>query len=415
MLNFYHHSSISKKSDEIVRTPLNTRQDARFNFNKFIKILALLALVCAYATGYFFRTNESMNAIKRNFPDGEISKVGSAPPAYKITAAGHPESEKLLVIGRTNGWGGPLEIGVVIGKAGNIEDVLVLSHKETPTFYKSLISQRFFEQFSDKSLSAPLLIGKDIDAVGGATISSRAFAKAVLQGAHWVGRHEYNLEIEEAPEELPIGANEFMLIVLYAIVLLGAIKKFGVLRKIVLLFSLGFVGFYMNSPISVSNFSAILLGYFHSVYEQSFWWLLVVGTLLLTMIYGRNLYCSWMCPFGAMQEFITLIGGVRLRLSKKIIQVTNYSVYFFFWLALMIAFLTSNPALVAYEPFATLFGFKGTGVQWYLVSVAVIGSFLIPRFWCRFFCPVGAFLKQVLKFQKAIVQKIKMGVNHFAN
>ena len=81
----------------------------------------------------------------------------------------------------------------------------------------------------------------------------------------------------------------------------------------------------------------------------------------------------------------------------------------------MIAFLTSNPALVAYEPFATLFGFKGTGVQWYLVSVAVIGSFLIPRFWCRFFCPVGAFLKQVLKFQKSIVQKIKMGVNHFAN
>ena len=298
MLNFYHHSSISKKSDEIVRTPLNTGQDARFNFNKFIKILALLALVCAYATGYFFRTNESMNAIKRNFPDGEISKVGSAPPAYKITAAGHPESEKLLVIGRTNGWGGPLEIGVVIGKAGNIEDVLVLSHKETPTFYKSLVSQRFFEQFSDKSLSAPLLIGKDIDAVGGATISSRAFAKAVLQGAHWVGRHEYNLEIEEAPEELQIGANEFMLIVLYAIVLLGAIKKFGVLRKIVLLFSLGFVGFYMNSPISVSNFSAILLGYFPSVYEQSFWWFLVVGTLLLTVIYGRNLYCSWMCPCG---------------------------------------------------------------------------------------------------------------------
>ena len=158
----------------------------------------------------------------------------------------------------------------------------------------------------------------------------------------------------------------------------------------------------------------LLLGYFPSIYEQTFWWMLIVGTLLLTMLYGKNLYCSWMCPFGALQEFITLIGGGRLRLSKRIIKTAEYSVHFFFWLAFMIIFLTRNPAMGTFEPFATLFGFKGIGVQWYLVSVAVIGSFLIPRFWCRFFCPVGAFLKQVLKFQKAIVQKIKMGVNYFA-
>jgi Na+-translocating ferredoxin:NAD+ oxidoreductase RnfG subunit len=414
MLNFYHHSSTQKKSDETVRTTLITYNDARFNFKKFIKILVLLSLVGAYATGYFFRANGSINAIKHNFPDGEITKVGTTPPAFKITFSGQPEAEKLLVIGRTNGWGGPLETGAVIGKSGNIEDVLVLSHKETPTFYKSLVRQRFFQQFSDKALSAPLIIGKDIDAVGGATVSSKAFAKAVRLGAHWVGRHEFNMEIDQPPEHWQIGANEFILIVLYAIVILGAIKKFSVLRKIVLLFSLGFIGFYMNSPISVSNFSAILLGYFPAVYEQTFWWLLVVGTLLLTVIYGRNLYCSWMCPFGAMQEFITLIGGVRLRLNKKIIQAASYSVYFFFWLALMIAFLTSNPALAAYEPFATLFGFKGSGVQWYLVSVAVIGSFIIPRFWCRFFCPVGAILTQVLKLKKALAQKIRMGVNLYA-
>jgi len=376
--------------------------------------MALLSLIGAYATSYFVRVNESMVAIKHNFPNGEITSVGSTPPAFKISSPGHPEADRLLVIGRTNGWGGPLETATVIGKAGKIEDVLVLGHKETPTFYKSLVSQRFFKQFSEKTLSAPLRIGEDVDAVGGATVSSKAFAKAARQGAHWAGRHEYGLKIEERPEQWQIGAKEVVLLVLYAVVLLGAIKKFSGLRKIVLLFSLGFIGFYMNSPISVSNFAAILLGYFPSVYEQPFWWLLVVGTLLLTVVYGRNLYCSWICPFGALQELLTLMGGVRLRLSKKIIRAANSSVYFFFWLALMIAFLTSNPALAAYEPFATLFGFKGSGVQWYLVSVAVIGSFLIPRFWCRFFCPAGAFLGQVLKLKKTVVQKIQTGVSHFA-
>ena len=160
----------------------------------------------------------------------------------------------------------------------------------------------------------------------------------------------------------------------------------------------------MQSSLSVSNFSSLLLGYFPSLYEQAFWWLLVIGTLLLTLFYGRNLYCSWMCPFGGMQEIITLIGGVKRHLSKKTIQIADYSVYFFLWLALMITFITSNPDMGTFEPFATLFGFKGVGIQWYLVSVAIVGSFLIPRFWCRFFCPVGAFLKQVLKLKRNFIK-----------
>ena len=108
-------------------------------------------------------------------------------------------------------------------------------------------------------------------------------------------------------------------------------------------------------------------------------------------------------------------GKIFSRLSKEIIQAAEYSVYFFFWLAFMIIFLTNNPAMGTYEPFATLFGFRGIGIQWYLVSVAVIGSFLIPRFWCRFFCPVGAFLKQLLRLKRSFLTKIQRGVRHFAN
>ena len=63
----------------------------------------------------------------------------------------------------------------------------------------------------------------------------------------------------------------------------------------------------------------------------------------------------------------------------------------------MITFLTSNPGLGTFEPFATLFSLKGAGIQWYMVSVAIIGSFFIPRFWCRFFCPVGLCLNQAGK------------------
>ena len=76
------------------------------------------------------------------------------------------------------------------------------------------------------------------------------------------------------------------------------------------------------------------------------------------------------------------------------------------WLALMITFVTSNPALGTYEPFAVLFSLKGLGIQWYLVSVAIIGAFMIPRFWCRFFCPVGLCLDATAKLGRRLARLI---------
>ena len=383
-------------------------KDVKYAVNKIIKIAALLSLAGAYLTGYFLQEKEWYGFIKNHFPEKEILQIGSDPYVYEMRHPGKSEREALVVIGSSNGWGGPLKTGTVINPKGTIEKVVVISHKETPLFLKVLINHSFFDQFSKMELAAPFQIGKDVDAVSGATISSKAFTKAVRNGAHWAGRHEYNVNIKKIPQEWNFGANEFILIVLYAIVIISAVKGYVWVRRLTLIFGMVFIGFYLNYPLSISNFSSLLLGYFPSLYEQAFWWLLGMGALLLTVLYGRNLYCSWMCPFGGMQEMITLIGGVKLRLSQKTIRIADYSVYFFFWLAFMITFITGKPSMGTFEPFATLFGFKGIGVQWYLVSVAVVGSFLIPRFWCRFFCPVGAFLKQTLQLKKNCIQKMRL-------
>jgi uncharacterized protein with FMN-binding domain len=291
---FYKKGLILRHGAEIKVSSPAPGIDSKFHVKRSVRILAVVSLVAAYIAGHFFQKNELYKVIKNHFPEMVITKTSSTPPVYNLHSSSIPENKKRMVIGKTNGWGGPLETGTVIDASGEIIDVIVLKHRETPTFFKSLLSQHFFKQFSDLNLSAPFQIGQDVDAVTGATISSRAFTQAVRQAAHWTGRHEYNLKIEKAPKEWQLGANEFILIVLYAVVIISAIKKFSKIRKIVLLFSLGFIGFYLNYPISVSNFSQIFLGYFPSIYEHAFWWLLVMGTLLLTLFYGRNLYCSWM-------------------------------------------------------------------------------------------------------------------------
>jgi polyferredoxin len=117
-----------------------------------------------------------------------------------------------------------------------------------------------------------------------------------------------------------------------------------------------------------------------------------------------------MCPFGGMQEFITKVGGLNVKVSGPLEKVLRGMVYLLLWFALMIIFITRNPALGNFEPFATLFSLRGLGVQWYLVTVALLGAFAIPKFWCRFFCPVGGFLKQVVWLKRALSARFRLPV-----
>ena len=219
---------------------------------------------------------------------------------------------------------------------------------------------------------------------------------------HEVGRSQMMMTIVERPIEWEIGSNEFILLILYAIILLSVAKKYHKMRLGILAIFVVFLGFKVNLPISLANLAAIAMGYMPGVREFLFWWLLIGGVILLTLVYGKNLYCYWMCPFGGMQELITKIGGIKIKINKKVAKRFTYLVYLFFWAAMMIAFITSNPGLATFEPFGPLFSLKGMGIQWYMVSLAIIGSFLIPRFWCKFFCPVGLFLSELAKVKKNV-------------
>ena len=72
------------------------------------------------------------------------------------------------------GVGGPIEMLVRLDKNGNIVDVKILSHNETPEYAKGITEPSFLNQFKGKNADDDFIIGKDVDAVTGATISSKA-------------------------------------------------------------------------------------------------------------------------------------------------------------------------------------------------------------------------------------------------
>lgn len=375
-----------------------------------ILILVLSSLAMAYILGYLKREKEILQVLEKNIPAGtELDKISENPLILESDCPSDPDYSGYVVITKTKGWGGPLTATTFIDSHQTIQQIIILEHKETPSFFYKLEKKKFFDQFLGKKVSDPLLPGVDIDTISQATVSSRAFTQAVRNGSHMVGRKTFRLSIPEEKTEWEFGINEFFMLLILAAAVFSLWLKRKLFRYILMAVSFVFLGFYLNSSLSIAHFSSLLLGYFPSFRIYSLWWILLTGTLVLTFLLKKNVYCYGLCPFGNLQEMNAKVSGINLPLHPKIIKLTKYLHYTLTWFALAVIFLTANPALGAYEPFPTLFGLQGMEIQWFILAVIILGSFVLNRFFCRFFCPVGVILIFIIKARRRVDKLFKVG------
>ncbi len=178
-----------------------------------------------------------------------------------------------------------------------------------------------------------------------------------------------------------------------------------VVRTGFLLFTLLFIGWYMLAQLSIIHVLTFINAILHQFTWESFLvdplifilWGYVALTLLL---WGRGVYCGWLCPFGALQELLHKLAqrlaipeyrlpGVlheRLTALKYVIFVA------LFGLSLQSIGYAAKAAEV--EPFKTaiVLHFNRGGVFfWYAAGLLLIGLF-IRKFFCKYLCPLGAAL-----------------------
>ncbi|EJO5346295.1 RnfABCDGE type electron transport complex subunit G [Clostridium botulinum] len=86
----------------------------------------------------------------------------------------------------TKGYGGEIELMVGVSKEGKVQGIKILSHSETPGLGANADQPKFSGQFKEKPTEKDLEVvkrapGKDneIEAITGATITSRAVTKGV--------------------------------------------------------------------------------------------------------------------------------------------------------------------------------------------------------------------------------------------
>jgi NosR/NirI family nitrous oxide reductase transcriptional regulator len=133
---------------------------------------------------------------------------------------------------------------------------------------------------------------------------------------------------------------------------------------------------------------------------EPFIFLSFIFILLTFILWGRGVFCGWLCPYGAMLELLNkiykkLLPKGRLDLPEMINNKLIYLKYIIFLLILGASFYSFmlSEYMTEVEPFRT-FVLK-LNREWYFVlyfMILTIGSMIIYRAFCRYLCPLGAAL-----------------------
>ena len=136
--------------------------------------------------------------------------------------------------------------------------------------------------------------------------------------------------------------------------------------------------------------------------KYSVW--MLVATVPATVLVGR-FFCGFFCSFGAVQDLLwfgshrlrALFPGKRnLKKADRIFRFAKYAVLFYFIIFVwsgVTAVKTAGPWQVfgQYVSFGHWPGLKPLlSVGGILLLVIFIGSLFVQRFFCRYFCPMGA-------------------------
>lgn len=190
-------------------------------------------------------------------------------------------------------------------------------------------------------------------------------------------------------------------------------RRLKILRTAYLIFTLGFIGWYAQGQLTIINVTAAVeslsgggdLSFLLNDPMTVILWIFVGITLL---VWGRSTFCGWLCPFGALQELISMIANTvgihQRRLHTALDAKLKWIKYVV--LATIIASIFVAPSFaelaVKIEPFETAISFyfmrEWPYILWAVVCL-VLGV-VVYRGYCRYLCPLGAALAAVNILQR---------------
>ena len=184
------------------------------------------------------------------------------------------------------------------------------------------------------------------------------------------------------------------------------------LRRGYLIFTVVFIGWYALGQLSVVN----VLTFVHALVQDFRWELFLTDPVIFILwtftaasilLWGRGVFCGWLCPFGALQELINEAARKLKVPQYELPFAVHERLWAIKYIILLLLFGLSLESLSTAERFAEVEPFK-TAItlkfdrQWWFVLYAVILlviNIFTRKVYCRYVCPLGAALAIPTKFR----------------
>ncbi|RMD68951.1 MAG: 4Fe-4S binding protein, partial [Gammaproteobacteria bacterium] len=175
------------------------------------------------------------------------------------------------------------------------------------------------------------------------------------------------------------------------------------LRTAFLVYTLVFIGWYALGQLSVVNVLTFLNALIHEFRWETFLidpmlfilWSYVAATLLL---WGRGVFCGWLCPFGALQKLVNQAAR-WLRVPQLnlpfAVHERLWSIKYLIFLglfAISLESMSNAERLAEVEPFKTAINLHFDRAWPYVLYAAILIAISVfnSKFYCKYLCPLGA-------------------------
>ncbi|MCB1643887.1 MAG: 4Fe-4S binding protein [Pseudomonadales bacterium] len=333
--------------------------------------------------------------------------------------------------------GKPVRTFVALDMAGTIVGLKIVSHEEPILVVgvRPTDLEKFVDQYVGKQVSDKLKLGRqvregytNIDGLSGATITSIVINKSVTVAAKKV----YSLVTDQAlspePEEplwfqswkeglwkiivLLTGLGVLLFVMFFQDWFVVHPAVFASLRTGYLIFTVLFIGIVCGAQLSVFNIFA-----FSRVLKEGFEWdsflidpvvyILWAFVALSILLWGRGVFCGWLCPFGAVQELVHKISrslNLKQYAFPELVHERLWAIKYFVLLSLVGLSLDSIERVIPFievEPFKTVFSLnfnRSAAFVVYAIILIVVSAFN-TKFYCKYVCPLGAALSIATRFR----------------
>ena len=370
---------------------------------KFFRIFRILIVAVAFAAAFFVMkepvksSEDSCNldkeAAKKIFAAAESFKKTGEECVYDVFDASgsllgkavyaKPDADSI------GGFGGNLRVVTGISPEGKIAGTELGENYESYGFIERIRNAGFFEKWNNKSIEEAAKA--EVDTISGATMSTRAIKSMVaLNLAKYSGSEFQANSAETEPLWLEIVVFLLLAYSLFAFFFPQKTAKFRIFHLIALAAVLGFIG---GSALSFESFKNWLVSGNIALIPA----VILAIALIIPMISGRNFYCTFVCPFGAMQELFGRIPLPKKNFPAKFMKgVSIFKVVLLVAVYVLMIFKVVTDLTVA-EPFSA-FKFNAAALPSLVIAASfLIVSLFVNRPWCRFFCPTGTLLNMFAK------------------